>query len=483
MGMTKIAVGLVVAMCAAPGCFFFDEGSSDEALDSAEPAPPPPEPEPLLQEEPFEGECLPGEWIDAVDTLEAPGVPTTFDLRGAEVRITSDASPDVASMTAPMSLGLPGDPDAAIVVIENAVVDGEAVGTVVVQGTTIDVALGTIADIGIAGVGLDDAFVRAEPAAVVDDGTRPDLGSLADPAHVEALAQAAPFDLRLDALEISGFAAAWIVGDAGPIALETAFTVSAERVYWPQGTLVSAASMDARWSGELFIGLSPIGGELVAGGEPAEALPLSILGRDAHLSVGPGRVATLEPMPVRTAMDTDGALIGSEVEIRLCHAPTLVFSPGQTRALSMAYRQSDGLADAAFSDVSVDLADGVTMWASRVEVDGTLPAALTEPAMGHPECTWAQGLVGFFETWAEATAAIGRGVVCVFTFGFVCPDSGGSASQPPSLVPYPGWMDPGDVGEFQLELTAPTEIGTYEVRIHVRGTNYEAVVPATVVVR
>jgi hypothetical protein len=232
----------------------------------------------------------------------------------------------------------------------------------------------------------------------------------------------------------------------------------------------------------MFIGLQPIGGELVADGEPASALPLSILGRDGHLVIGPGRVATVDAMPVRAALDVDGALVVSDVELRLCHAPTLVFSPGETRAVAMAYRQTDGLTDAAFSDVLVQTRDGV-MWTSRVQVDGTLPADLTEPAMGHPECTWAQGLVGFFEGWAEATAAIGRGVVCVFTFGFVCPDNGGSASEPPALVPYPGWMDPGDLGEFQLELTAPTEIGTYEVEIHVRGSNYETIVTTTVVVR
>ena len=255
------------------------------------------------------------------------------------------------------------------------------------------------------------------------------------------------------------------------------------RAYWPEGTLVSATSADAKFHGELFIGMQPVAGEMLAGGEPVDVLPLSILGRDGHLRVGPGRVATIDPMPVRAAMDAEGALVHSEVELRICHAPTLVFSPGETRILRMAYHQPDGLTDAAFSDAIVAELSTGAMWSARIQVEGSLPVALTEPAMGHPECTWAQGLVSFFEGWAEATAAISRGVVCVFTFGFVCPDSGGSAASPPELAAYPGWMEPGELGEFELELTAPTEPGTYAIEVTVHGSNYDATVTADVLVR
>ncbi|HET6584258.1 MAG TPA: hypothetical protein VFG69_12435, partial [Nannocystaceae bacterium] len=134
-----------------------------------------------------------------------------------------------------------------------------------------------------------------------------------------------------------------------------------------------------------------------------------------------------------------------------------------------------------FANVVVTSGDGTT-WTTRIEVDPTLPSELTAAAEQYPDTSWGSALVGFVEAWGDAIAAITEGLVCAFTFGFFCPDDDG-ASTPDPLLPYPAWMEAAAVGEFELEVSAPATAGTYEIAVTITGDNYEATVPATVIVQ
>ena len=52
-----------------------------------------------------------------------------------------------------------------------------------------------------------------------------------------------------------------------------------------------------------------------------------------------------------------------------------------------------------------------------------------------------------------------------------------------SLDPYPGWMEPDQIGEFEVTVTAPSRRGTYDARLEIAGYNYETSVPVEIVVR
>jgi len=441
---------------------------------------------PRLEEGGFEGPCVPDAWAGLFET---EGAPIEFALVGSEIVLTSGQAPVVESLRAPLELAFGnagGDP---IVVFDQAVVDdgvsGTGVaGTVVITGPMLLASAGTVTGIGIGTLSaLHPSGVIVSPQDAPDDGQRPDLGPDAEPLHVAALAAASPFDLTLEDLQVTGYEAAYVVADGAVVPLAGPFVVDAPRVYWPIGSSILAEEVSAQYEGVVLLALEPLEGELFDGGQPVAELPLvTWLDRPA-LRVGPNRVATEGPFLSRYAMGRSRSLLGSSVELRICHAETLVFSPLQTRVLTLAYRQPDGLRDAAFQSISVASTDG-RMWTSRIELDPLLPTTLQEQADTHPDATWARGLVNFIEGWTEATTAISRGLACAFTFGFVCPD--GDDDPPPAPTPlarYPGWMEPGDLGTFELELTAPPEPGTYEVTIHITGQNYDTSISTPVVVR
>jgi hypothetical protein len=483
-GLASIS-GIAVAMplVVTTGCFLTDDGYDGDdttpAADDGDVPEPEPQPEPL-QEEPFTEPCVPDAWIEAADATEGTGVPTSFDLHGSQLNAVGAAT--VQGVPAPWSIVPSPNGADPLVVIEDATVDGEAVGTVVIVGAAIEAETGDLVELAPTSTVFGADAVQLSLAVADDDGTRPQLGATADPAHVASLADAEPVDLRLDAVRIAAYTSAYVVTPDGNVALAGPFEISASRVYWPHGTVLQAPAVEARVAGDVVIGLEPISGDLEAQGELGNELPLAIFGRDAHLVVGPRQVRTIEDMPVHQAMGRADVLLASEVELRMCQAPTLVFHAGQTRILRLAYRQPGGTTDAVFqSTVLVTDANGAE-WTARIDVDGTLPAALTSAAEQHPDTSWGSALVDFAQAWADAIETITKGLVCVFTLGFLCPDDD-EPSTPTPLLAYPAWMEAGELGEFELELAAPATAGTYDVTVTITGDNYEANVPVTVVVQ
>ncbi|HET6582092.1 MAG TPA: hypothetical protein VFG69_01570, partial [Nannocystaceae bacterium] len=341
----------VVPLFVAPGCFFaHDDGDpSGDADDGDGPYPEPePQPEPL-QEEPFSGPCIADGWIDDADA--DAGVPVSFDLAGTEVGVVADTAMQIEAVPAPFAIAPSPNGGEPLVVFEDATIDGEPAGTVVVTGAVLQVETGVLAEPAVAAASFGEQTVGVTLVAADDDGTRPDLGATADPTHVEALANAEPVDVRFDAARIAAYTAAYVVTPEGNLPLAGAFDVSAARVWWPHGTAIEAAAIDARFGGDVFIGLAANAGTFADGS--GTELPIAILGRDAHLRVGPTRVQTIEDMPVHQAMGREEILLSSDVELRMCQADTLVFYAGQTRKLRFAYRQPDGLTDAVFANVVV----------------------------------------------------------------------------------------------------------------------------------
>lgn len=444
-------------------------GVDDSADDpSADPGP---------LEEPFTEDCVLGEWLDQLDANELPGVPVTIDLQGTQVRLEG-ATPTVHGMSAPLTIS--AGSGASLMAFADATVDGLS-GTLVVTGSEIVASSGRLVLEELAPTTFEDTAVFVTPSAADDDGTRPDLGPSARPEHQAALDQSWPANVAAEGLEILTYEEAYLVTQTETIPLAGAITVSASSTYWGWETVVGSASIEATWPGDVFIGITPSGGEVRTAQGPTDELPVAILGRAAHLEVGPDHVRTLEDMAVRNAMGSEGALVATEVELRRCEPPTLVLYPYQSRTLRFAYHQTDGLSDATFSDVRFEEpATGVT-WDAVLVIDSDVPQAFVGPAQRHPSCTWANGLIEFFDAWADAAQAIGEGLGCVFTLGFVCP-GGGSGSSGPSLAPYPAWIEPADLGEFEVQITAP-DVGTYETQLRIVGHNYESVVPFTVIVR
>ena len=478
--MVRDGCAVVITALALSGCgiLFDDDDASGGTGDLPDSDPEQvPEEEPRTEEEAFDEECIPQAWIDDAREASTWGAPASFEIDASQVRVDADET-TVTSMLAPLTVVL--SDASSIVVLENAAIADGVEGTVVIVGPSFAADAGELLPASTDELLLSDASAAAVPLPATDDGTRPDLGTDADPVHVAALQAAVPHDVTVEALGVASFDRAYVVGETGTTELTGAFVVSASRVYWPSGSQIRAEAVEATFGGEVFIGLEPFAGEFTIRQEPAAALPIAILGRDAHLVVGPHQLDTVEPMRVRQALDSYGALVGSEMQLRQCEPDTLVMAPGETRILSLAVRERGGLTDAAFGEFVVEPEDGGA-WTARIELDPTLPDALTVAADAHPDATWAEALVGFFEAWAEVTRAVTEGIVCVFTLGFFCPD-GSDAPEPTPLAPYPAWAEPSSIHAFEVELTAPTTVGTHAITFRASGQNYEATIPATVIV-
>jgi hypothetical protein len=459
---------------------FDDDANGDSDMPpGSDPAPPPEEEDPRTEEALFDEECIPQAWVDEARDTSTWGAPASFELNGSQIEVDAQESV-VESVLAPMSVSL--GVESSVVAFPDAELSNGLQGTVVIAGAELAADSGELVPAATEALVLSDASATVVPVAGVDDGTRPDLGPDAYAQDVDALASAVPVEMTVDKLGITSYERAYVVTDEGTVELSGAFVVSAPRVYWPVGSTVFANAVEATFAGEVFIGLTPVAGTFSIEGEPTEALPIAILGRDAHLVVGPARVDTVEPMPVRQALDSYGALVGADMQLRRCMPETLVMWPGEKRIVELAVRERGGLTDAAFAGFTVE-AEGADAWSARIELDPALPATLTTAAEAHPGASWAEALAGFVEAWVEATQAITEGIVCVFTFGFLCPDSGSSApSEPTPLAPYPAWAEPSSIHAFEVELTAPTEPGTYAITFTATGQNYEAKIPATVIV-
>jgi hypothetical protein len=462
------------------GCgWLFDDGDDGDGSGSPvdDPTQPPPSGPDPVTEAPFEDECVPSEWLP--DPAAQWGTPVSLALRGDQVRVDADTVPVVEDIHAPLRIE-PVDPELPIVAFGDARVDGLHEGTLVVVGVGIVATGGRMVVAANGELELDDARAWVRPwADAEDDGMRPQLGEGAAATHQASIDGSASYGLAIEALELSAFDEAYVVTEGGTVPLTAPITVSATRVFWGEGSRVGASAVSARYTGEVFIGIAAVEGELVDAGVATDELPLAILARDARLDVGPDHVRSLEDVPVRQALGVDEALVASTVLLRSCQADTLVMYAGQTRRLQLAYHQSGAPTDAVFADAWVEDEAG-NMLSARIELSANVPESLQVAADRHPDAAWGQGIIDFMEGWAEVTEAVVEGLRCVFTLGFVCPHDG---PAPDALAPYPAWMEPAAAGAFELELTAPLEPGTHELRVQVVGQNYTTTLPLHVLVQ
>ena len=473
--------GVLLSVLALPGCGFI---FGDDAEGGGSGAPPTDDPYPMPEEDPgtpeeaFDEECVPQAWIDEAREDATWGAPARFQIDGSQVSVDAQQS-TIEAVPAPFTVALASP---SVVVIEAAsIVDGPS-GTVVIAGASFGAEEGALVPASTEALSFTEQSAVVVPLATTDDGARPDLGVDADPADVAALQANVPFEMTVEHLGVTSYERAYVVTEQGNVPLTGAFVVSdASRVYWPAGSAVYAQTVEASFSGEVFIGLEPLAGEFSVRGEPAEALPLAILGRDARLVVGPSHVQTIDPMPVRQALDAYGALVGADMQLRRCMPDMLVMYPGERRIVELAVRERGGATDGAFAAFTVQ-AEGGTEWPARIELDPTMPDVLTVAAQTHAGSTWGQSLGDFFEAWAEVTRAVTEGIVCVFTLGFLCPDSSASPPEPTPLAPYPAWAEPSSIHAFEVELTAPSTPGEYTISFVAEGQNYDATIAVDVLV-
>lgn len=466
------------------GVFFGDGGGSGggDPMDAEMDPDTSPDFDPPPEEEPFSGSCVPQGWARD-DAADLPGVDVVLSLAGYDLQIDGDPYPTVERIDGPGFVANPGA-ELPLVAFVDAVVDDTHTGTLVISSAAIEFASGAFVHTGESRVRFAETGIVAEPlSSPGDDGVRPDLGPLADPGHADAVAASVRLELAPQAVQVTDYEVAYVIAEDGTrVDLDGPFTVTASATLRRNDTEIHAASLEGRWDGPTVIGLTPTDGEAQTSSEPLVARPSVTLGFDAHLRLSGDAVETLSPMRTRVAMDDMGAILASGVQLSSCEPDTLILYPGQTRALTMAYRQWGPPTDAVFSAVSAVDSDG-RQWDSRVETTTDLPSELVSASEEHSDASWAQGFIDFVDAWRDLTQAIGRGAICVFTFGFVCPDGADNDDDgPPPLRAYPGWMTPYDVGEFELELTAPSEAGEYDVELTIEGDNYVATVPVHVLV-
>lgn len=435
---------------------------------------------PGCAEEPFDEECTPQEWHEEADEHPDSGVSAAISLEGSQVRVEGD-EPTVEQISAPLTI-VPGASSNPFVAFDGPVVDGEEVRTLVLFGDEIATTHGRFALDDIAATEIDDRAAWVMPSGSSDDGTRPDLGTIVmlDQATLD---DAIPVDLGAQELRITAYETGYIVSDTETRPVTGPITVSATRVYWDRRTSIGADSIVARWDGEVAIGLSPRSGSLRTADGPTETLPQVILGRDAHLEVGPDHVHTIEDMFVRQALDQDGPLLASTVELRLCASSKLVMHELETRTLRLAFRQPGNLTDATFSEAWFHDGSGV---AQRVQlnIDDTIPVALTSFANANSDASWGSAVGEFFAGLVQVfVEVLGTLIGCILTLGLACDDDDDdNQDHISSLDEYPGWMEPNQIGEFEVTVT-PSSLGRHDARLEIIGYNYVASVPMEIVVR
>lgn len=428
-------------------------------------------------EEPFDEECIPSAWHDEAEANPEFGVPVSLSLEGSHVRMRG-TRPSVEVIAAPLTIE-PGQ-GANTVAFQDPIVDGVEVRALVLHGRAIAASGGRFT-LGVAATtAVDDRAAWVTPPGAEDDDARLDVGSVPT-GDEDELDRARPFDIVAEELRVTAYDEGYIVTDGEARPVTGPITVSATRAYWSYGTNIGANSITARWEGDVAVGIEPRTGSMRTEDGPIEALPQVILGRDGYLEVGPGHVRTVEDMFVRQALDEDGPLLPSAVELRLCASPTLVMSRGESRTLRFAYRQPGNLTDAAFTEAWFHDGRG-SVQAAKLNIDDTLPAALTSFTDANAEASWGSAVGEFLGALAEASGGILVDIItCIFSIGLAC--GGDDDNDVSSLDSYPVWMESNRMGEFEVTVTAPTRCGTYDARLEIAGYNYETSVPMEIVVR
>ncbi len=448
-----VAMTLLVPVAATSGCLFEEPERS------------------VPVEEEFTEACIPEAWSDAQD--DEVGVLTSFSLAGAELVIDGE-TPTVETIEAPMAMA-PAGPEPGVFVFERAVVEGTERGTLVLRGAVIAADAGRLVHEQPAEFSTDDEFTQIWPAPQDDDGWRPLLGPDVPPEDRDALAQSVPVALAADQLRLTDYDEAYLVTDTATLSLVGSFSVSAERLYWDEDSLLFAQSVTAQWTGDVLIGMTPSAGELRGPQGPTQALPMLIMGRDASLRAGAGFVETLEDMTVVQALADSGSLLESQIEVRACEPETVVMAPGEARRLRLSYRQEGGTVDAVVHRATIVDVDNGHVW-SDLDIEPVVPDALVGLEERYPGTSWSSGLVEVLTTLMESIGAAAHALGCVFTLGFAC----AQVDDGPAL---PLWIEAGALGEFDAEVIAPSQRGTYELELRVEGTNFdEVVVPLTVIV-
>lgn len=482
MGNSIRNVALVGLSLCVGGCGWLGGYEDDSDADDAMPMDPGETPEPLPEppaEEPFVGDCIPSEWQPEAGAV---GAAVELELVGSEIHLEAVDHAIVERIEGPGRIAVNGGD---VVAFGNATIDDALEGTLVVVGGELGFDAGELRIDGDAEVIVKGSTVVLPRTSPEDDGTRPPLPEDSPAVHVDALENSFLLELTANELQLTGYADAYVVTDAGErIDLTGPMTVSASEVYAPYGTAIVDGIVTAEWSGTAVLGLLPSGGSISQSGQALEGLPSVVFGFDPELRIGPDSVETTSPLTARVAMDDFGAVLPSTVELSPCEPNELIVFPGETRTLTLAYRQTGDPTDAIFAGLYVDVDGQLDAWPARLLLSDTIPAPLRDAAENNPGTHWGQGLRSFFEAIGEVTRAVAEGLTCVFTFGFVCPDSSSDDArpEPPSLTPYPAWMPATAVGTFQVELTAPSVAGVYEVEVHVAGENYDAIAPMSVVV-
>ncbi len=423
-------------------------------------------------EEPFTEECVPSDWLLDAEQNPESGVLTSLSLVGSQVRIEGEEEPLVETIEAPLAVADWGG-GSPLLVFEDAVVEGSARGTLVLHGAYTIATSGRFRLDATATVAIDDDMAWVDPTLPEDHAGRPDLGASAPEGHQAALDESVPTGLRAEDLVFADYDGAYLVTDEETLELVGSFRVSAEDLYWSTDASLVSESITARWTGDVFIGIGAHAGEARTSDGPLSELPVAILGRDAHVEIGPRLLRTLEDLPVWVLLGEDGNLLESDVELRACEPQTLVMEEGSVRSLRFARRQRGNTADAILVGATIVNVDDGSVWGSLLEIDPSVPMDLVDVGERYPWASWAQTLDDVVNGIVDGAGGLGQALGCIFTLGLACSTE---------VAPYPMWMDAGDVQEFEVEITAPSAPGTYEIEVRLEGDNYEAMVPFTVIV-
>lgn len=406
------------------------------------------------------------DWERERDAHGPMGIPATFDVTtptSGPLHITGTGRS--ASLVAPLDFVL-GDifpSNKKYLYFEAATVTGQGSGLLVVSAVDLHASQGTIETPLVRQVSAEESLhlstaptFGARPSPV----TFPEAWRDANESFFFADrigSRVSNLKLQLDAGE-----EAILIKSTGTVSLNGTITLEAPVFYWSSGSFfrVEEASL---MMDRFALGGNVTGGSLKPTDRAVVNAPKGIFGRDADIDVEPGRAKTTGSFRLTQAMTSSGLLLGAQVEVKSSES-TVSVGRGQSKWVSVSYREKSYVGDAVLKDVQVT-GNGKSLVKVPLKPPPTLIDELWDLVFEEP---WAGVFIAIPLAIVTPFVVIAQAITCAFT---VCPEN----------FPYPIWIDAGDVNVFYFKVVGGDDSGRFDSTITLTGQNYAAVtIPLTI---
>jgi hypothetical protein len=398
------------------------------------------------------------QWTNEAQALAPFGAPANFDLDAVDLHVTFDSAATLASTANVTSL--PGN-SAFTWTFADVVIDGvgsgrlDVVGAVTVLGATVSAASVTSAEVTAGAV-----TVRVAPDALATS---------------------------FAGATLSGYDSATLVDAAGvATTLGTSVTLaSAGALTCNTGLLTLGVDALALSSGAFALAGDFTAGTVLVEGEASSPVQVrTLIGTSGEFVVDGAGVAG--SARVTQVFDDNAPLLQADVEIVVL-APVAVVSPGGSVNVPALVRNRSARAQAILTGIEVD---GCAAAAVKPVVDETPPLLVGILIESIENTGWAAPFVAITLAPLLGVALLADGFLIVAdafadAFGDIfCGIFGCDEEEPPPApvppIPYPKWLEPGQVAGFEIALLAPDlVVDDYPVRVRFLGNHPTAHVDFT----